>query len=63
MATVLLLALCFSCDASGPTLNVVAYKNEIVADDGFVLNAFDFHLEEHERDEWNGPEKVDGVFV
>lgn len=35
-------------------LRVAAYKKEVVADDGFVLNAFDFHLLKHSRDEVPG---------
>lgn len=49
--TAALLALCGSCDASPPMLTVVAYKKEVVADDGFVLSAFDLHLQGRPKDE------------
>jgi pimeloyl-ACP methyl ester carboxylesterase len=40
-----------SCSASSPTLTVVAYKKEVVADDGFVLSAFDLHLKGRAKEE------------
>lgn len=46
-----LVALCASCNASSPTLIVVAYRKEVVADDGFVLSAFDLHLKGRRKDE------------
>lgn len=44
-------ACCTSCDVSPPTLTVVAYKKEVVADDGFALTALDLHLKGHAKDE------------
>jgi pimeloyl-ACP methyl ester carboxylesterase len=47
----MLVALCVACDTPPPMLTVVAYKKEVVADDGFVLSAFDLHLKGRARDE------------
>jgi pimeloyl-ACP methyl ester carboxylesterase len=54
LATVLLVALCASCDASMPMLRIVAYGKNVVADDGFVLTVRDLHLKGHAQNEVPG---------
>lgn len=47
----LLVAVGASCNGSGGTLTIDLYKREVVADDGYVLTAFDLHLRGHSPDE------------
>jgi hypothetical protein len=47
LATVLLVALCASCDTALPMLRIVAFGKNVVADDGFVLTVRDLHLKGH----------------
>lgn len=51
LLAVLLVALCATCDDSGPMLRIVSYRTDVVADDGFTLTAFDLHLQGHPHDE------------
>lgn len=39
------------CGETKPTINIVAYKKEVVADDGYGLKAFDLHLKGNPPDE------------
>jgi pimeloyl-ACP methyl ester carboxylesterase len=48
---VLMAAAWASCGGSGGILEIKLYKKEIVADDGYVLTAFDLHVKGHSRDE------------
>jgi pimeloyl-ACP methyl ester carboxylesterase len=51
LALLLLLALHASCDSSRPMLEIVAYKKDVVADDGFALTVRDLHLKGHAQNE------------
>lgn len=53
-AATLLVALLASCDTSLPTLRIVAYGKNVVADDGFVLTVRDLHLKGHAQNEVPG---------
>jgi pimeloyl-ACP methyl ester carboxylesterase len=47
-------ALSASCDSALPKLEIVAFKKEVVADDGFALTVRDLHLKGHAQDEVPG---------
>lgn len=54
LATVVLVALSASCDTALPKLNIVEYRKDVVADDGFVLTVRDLHLKGHAQNEVPG---------
>jgi pimeloyl-ACP methyl ester carboxylesterase len=51
LVLVLSVGLGAGCRESGGTLTIDLYKRDVVADDGFVLSAFDLHLRGHSPDE------------